>query len=78
MKCYLTCPNAAHLVKIEFDRSAADGRIIAVRGCSAFDEEQLVECDELCVKLLNEKVDSMIARQRDTEARRSRETDPPD
>lgn len=75
MKCYLTCPNAAHLVKIDFDRSATDGRIVGVRGCSAFDKEEWVECDQLCVKLLNEKVDSLIARRRDSESRR--ETDPP-
>ncbi len=64
MKCYLTCPNLGTLAKIECDRSASDGRIVGVRSCSLAEKTDWVECDRLCVKLLNERIENQIA-QRD-------------
>lgn len=61
MKVYLTCPQRGHLVQIEFGHSPEDGRIVGVNRCSAFSPETWVNCDRLCVTLLNEKIDRQLA-----------------
>lgn len=56
MKKLVTCPKRGHLEEIEFRISPVDGRILGIASCSAFKKESWVDCDEQCVKLLNQKL----------------------
>ena len=55
MKRYITCPNRGTLAEIECDQSAEDGHIIGVRRCSLVGTNEWVDCDSLCIKLLNKR-----------------------
>jgi hypothetical protein len=56
MKTKLTCPNLGTLVTVELHRDPTDGHILGIERCSAFEPGSGVDCDELCARLLNERL----------------------
>ena len=55
MKTKLTCPNLGTLVTVEIHCDPTDGHILGIECCSAFKPDSWVDCDQLCVRLLNER-----------------------
>ena len=50
----VTCPVSAHLERIAFTEHP-DGTIVCIDGCTAFEPESDVSCDQVCASRLNQR-----------------------
>jgi hypothetical protein len=56
----VTCPETGHLEEIEVAEDPVDGHLLGATGCSRFSPEDHVDCDQICVKRLNQRLTNLI------------------